>query len=309
MSVLPRHARIVSPTSLVHLEYPLSPSPNASSAQRWTRFVLMSDTHTSTFEVPTGDVLLHTGDLTQRGTLEELRTTMEWLYSLPHPVKIIIAGNHDLAVHREWYDANWERKRHKTKESAGAIFDLLRGPDEQYKFRAHEGGKEWTVYGSPWSPVFGNWAFGYPRKDAKALVSTFPQTDILLTHGPPFDVLDLTNDEMRAGCPALAARVRELQPRLHVFGHIHEARGAYVHLWNADETLGAQNSSQLPESEDDVEGDESEVIPDVIQHLPAGDQTIFVNAANWPAGPNGWRREKVKIGGPGVAPVVVDLLE
>ncbi|KAJ7689452.1 Metallo-dependent phosphatase-like protein [Mycena rosella] len=321
---LPRRVRIVSPTSIVHLEPTLPPvPPSVANAQKWTRFVLLSDTHNATFDPPAGDVLIHTGDLTQRGTLDELKTTMDWLCALPHPLKIIIAGNHDLAVHREWYDDNWQRKRHKTKESAEAITELLKGPravaanlvyleDEQYTFRVHEGGKEWSVYGSPWSPLFGNWAFGYPRAEGKALTSRFPHTDILLTHGPPQHVLDITNADARVGCAALAARVRALRPRLHVFGHIHEARGAYLHLWDrnaGDDALGAQNSSQL---EIDVDGDDGEDAgaPDATVVLPAGPQTVFVNAANSPAGPNSSRNgEKVAVGGPGVGPIVVDLLE
>ncbi|KAJ6480659.1 Metallo-dependent phosphatase-like protein [Mycena vulgaris] len=322
---LPRRAQIVSPTSRVQLEYPLHPLPlpPSESSQKWTRFVLLSDTHNSTFEPPPGDVLVHTGDLTQRGTLKEMKKTVEWLCALPHPLKIIIAGNHDLAVHREWYDGNWQRMRHKSKESAEAVAELFKGPhavaanlvylqDEQYKFRVHEGGREWSIYGSPWSPEFENWAFGYPREDGEALVSQFPHTDILLTHGPPQNLLDLTNGEVRAGCAALSARVRTLRPRLHVFGHIHEARGAYTHLWDADDGLEVQNRSQLCEPEEDVDEDESEeaTVPDAIVNLPPGAQTVFVNAANSPSGPNIWRNGKrVRVGGPGVAPIIVDLLE
>ncbi|KAJ7100113.1 Metallo-dependent phosphatase-like protein [Mycena belliarum] len=316
---LPRRARIVSPSSIVHLEGPppALPPPQAG-AQRWTRFVLLSDTHNATFDPPAGDVLIHTGDLTQRGTLAELKATVDWLCGLPHPIKIIIAGNHDLAVHREWYDENWQRKRHKVKESAEAIVELLKGPravtadlvylqDEEYTFRVHEGGKEWSIYGSPWSPEFYNWAFGYPREAGEALTARFPHTDILLTHGPPQNILDLTNNDDRAGCAALAARVRVLRPRLHVFGHIHEARGAYIHLHrDGTEVLAAQNGSQL-EAEDNSE--ESRM-PDTVEEVPPGPQTVFVNAANWPSGPNTWRNgERVPVGGAGVTPIVVDLLE
>lgn len=88
---LPNRTRITSPTSAVQLEYAAEKGPSPKPGENWTRFVLLSDTHTCTFPVPDGDVLLHTGDLTQMGTLKELETTMEWLYALPHPVKMYIS--------------------------------------------------------------------------------------------------------------------------------------------------------------------------------------------------------------------------
>ncbi|KAF7348578.1 Metallophos domain-containing protein [Mycena venus] len=324
-TALPRRTRITSPSSVVQLEYPpQAPLPKPASST-WTRFVLLSDTHTQIFPgVPDGDVLLHSGDLTRRGTFRDLRRTMEWLYALPHPAKIIIAGNRDFALDREWYDANWtytgRLDRDAVWEPPDPISELLTGPravaanivylrDEEYKFRTRPGGREWTVYGSPQSPNFGARvrAFGYDASDAEAVVSAFPQTDILLTHGPPYNLLDLTTKDANAGCPALAARLAELRPRLHVFGHIHEARGAYVHLWarpDAD-ALGAQNASQMDDAQNGFVQD-----AEVEETVPEGEQTVFVNASNWPSGPNATRNgEPVAMGGPGVQPVIVDLLE
>ncbi|KAJ7794641.1 Metallo-dependent phosphatase-like protein [Mycena olivaceomarginata] len=317
---LPHRTCTTSPTSIVQLEYPSSdstgpvPLPKPDSGGHWTRFVLLSDTHTKRCDVPDGDVLLHSGDLTERGTLKELRSTMEWLYALPHRVKIIIAGNHDSAVHREWYEENWqELSLHRSSdapEPADAVLDLLKGPqavtanivyleDEEYKFKVRDGGKEWSVYGSPWSPYYGDWAFGYEREDGEALISKFPKTDILLTHGPPRNILDLTISKDRAGCAALAAALPTLRPKLHVFGHIHEARGAFVHRWKPGSQLpGAQNAIQLGKTVD--EAADSEPV----------EETIFANAANLPLGRNAWRAGmRVKMGGLGFQPIVVDLLE
>jgi len=54
-------------------------------------------------------------------------------------------------------------------------------------------------------------------------------TDILLTHTPPYEVLDKTRRGKNAGCDVLAARLHQLQTcRLHVFGHIHEAHGVSI---------------------------------------------------------------------------------
>ncbi|KAJ7054498.1 Metallo-dependent phosphatase-like protein [Mycena amicta] len=305
--ILPRRRRIITPTSIVHLEY--IETPSKPSCGNWTRFVLLSDTHSNTFPVPDGDVLLHSGDLTRRGTLRDLRRTMEWLYALPHPVKIIIAGNRDFSLDREWYDKNWTKTGKPAKpavwEPPDPIFELLAGPqaraarivylqDEMYSFKFGE--REWTVYGSAQSPNFGARvrAFGYDDADAPAVVSALPATDILMTHGPPRGILDRTIDNAYAGCPALTSRITNLRPRLHVFGHIHEARGACVHEWRENAPF-AQNSWTTTEAatDEEISGD--------------GPQTIFVNAANTPkvlaGGP------LATVGGPGFQPVIVDLLD
>ncbi|KAJ6491265.1 Metallo-dependent phosphatase-like protein [Mycena vitilis] len=369
---LPHRTSITSRTSVVQLEYTSDAGPLPKPTDgHWTRFVLLSDTHTKRCEVPDGDVLLHSGDLTQRGTTKELKETMEWLYALPHRVKIIMAGNHDSVIHREWYEKNWNHifmhRSAGAPEPAEPVHDLLRGPravaanivyleDEVHRFKVRDGGREWSVFGSPWSPYWGDWAFGYERVDGQALLSNIPQTDILLTHGPPRNILDFTNGKDRAGCSALAARVPELKPKLHVFGHIHEARGAHVHRWREGaEPLSVQNAIQLgventkrankdfrddkpkdADSGSDVDngfvlldedgddemsdGESGSVVDNKIifldesaQETPDGDegeQTIFVNAANYPSGPTVRLQNPMrKLGGPGFQPIIVDMLE
>ncbi|KAJ7201578.1 Metallo-dependent phosphatase-like protein [Mycena pura] len=314
--ILERGRCIISPTSIVQLAYsPTSGTEPKPAPEGWTRFVLLSDTHAQTFPVPAGDVLLHAGDLTRRGTFRDLRHTMHWLYALPHPIKIVITGNRDFALHREWYDVHWTHTGRPGKpavwEPPDPIFELLAGArahaanivylrDERYAFRVRPDGREWSVYGSPQSPNFGARvrAFGYDAADAPAVVSGFPAVDILLTHGPPYGVLDCTTRGACAGCPALTARLSTLRPRLHVFGHIHEARGAYIHRW-------AGGAGAVPGTQMDGGVHEDELV------VGDGEQTVFVNAANFPAGPNAVSGgEPVhSVGGPGVQPVVVDLLD
>ncbi|KAF9531261.1 Metallo-dependent phosphatase-like protein [Crepidotus variabilis] len=242
---------IRSSNAIAHLEYsPTSiPEKPLVEGEEWTRFVCISDTHTHEIEVPDGDVLLHSGDLTNLGTEKDFEKTMKWLCGLPHKVKIIIAGNHDLTLHTDWYEKHSPNFHLRAgKQDINKILPLLKGKgaqasnlvylqDEVYRFKLKENGREWSVYGSPWSPEFCNWAFGYEPEDGKALVSKFPQTDILLTHGPPYALLDLTTTGELAGCKALRKRLASLKPRLHLFGHIHEAHGAYLHEWDKGATL------------------------------------------------------------------------
>jgi Icc-related predicted phosphoesterase len=51
------------------------------------------------------------------------------------------------------------------------------------------------------------------------------QVDVLITHGPPANILDLTFLGQHVGCPQLLQRIKQIKPRLHVFGHIHEGYG------------------------------------------------------------------------------------
>ncbi|KAJ7484375.1 hypothetical protein FB451DRAFT_1363901 [Mycena latifolia] len=98
---------------------------------------------------------------------------------------------------------------HIFAQSAESIRQLLKGPraiaanvvyleGEEHRFSVRDGGKEWSVYGSPanYTPIPGGWAFGYKYENAEA-------SRCRLTHGPPHDVLDLTIRKERAGCPPL----------------------------------------------------------------------------------------------------------
>lgn len=81
---------------------------------------------------------------------------------------------------------------------------------------------------SPWQPEFCAWAFNLERDsdEIRAVWEKIPDdTDILITHGPPHGILDLTLRNNHTGCRALLDRVRAIRPKLHVFGHIHEAYG------------------------------------------------------------------------------------
>jgi len=55
-------------------------------------------------------------------------------------------------------------------------------------------------------------------------------TDILITHGPPMDIMDKTEiGGHHVGCQYLAKRIKKVKPKVHIFGHIHETYGTQVH--------------------------------------------------------------------------------
>jgi len=88
-----------------------------------------------------------------------------------------------------------------------------------------EGIKFW---GSPITPFFHDWAFNRWPAGIKPHWDLIPEeVDVLITHGPPFGILDLTTySKENVGCPILREKIFSIKPKVHVFGHIHEARGS-----------------------------------------------------------------------------------
>jgi hypothetical protein len=89
-------------------------------------------------------------------------------------------------------------------------------------------GRQLRVYGSPCTPRHGNWAFQYPRNEDVWTGSVPDGIDMLITHGPTLGHLDL----QKLGCANLLRTLWRVQPRLHVFGHIHEGSGTDWLLFN-----------------------------------------------------------------------------
>ncbi|SPO02307.1 uncharacterized protein DNG_04980 [Cephalotrichum gorgonifer] len=172
--------------------------------------------------VPDGDLLLHAGDLTNTGSFEELQAQIDWLKSLPHEHKVVIAGNHDLLLDPAYVDRFPDRiyEGDGTSRSdldwGGVIY--LNDSSARLQFR---NGRSLTVYGSPWTPLCGSFAFQYPDVRTVWPNKIPPDTEVLLTHGPPRGHLD----EGGKGCPQLLREIWRARPRLVVFGHIHPGHG------------------------------------------------------------------------------------
>ena len=94
--------KLITNISRVYLKYDVL-NPPAHPGKGWTRFICISDTHGSTPSVPSGDVLIHAGDLTVYGSRKSFEDTIAYLENLPHPVKVYVPMlilNHNLHVHQ-----------------------------------------------------------------------------------------------------------------------------------------------------------------------------------------------------------------
>ena len=185
------------------------------------RIVCISDTHTlhnRLYNIPKGDVIVHSGDFTSNGRFLEMEDFIEWFSSLGFEQLILIAGNLDeffqRVIRMHWLEVLKKKNIHYLEDSHVTI--------DNVKF-----------YGTPWQPEFCNWAFNLPR--GKLLLEKWKMipndTDVLVTHTPPYGVLDtiIPNSELgdgNLGCFDLYSEVmNRINPRLHIFGHIHGSYG------------------------------------------------------------------------------------
>lgn len=173
---------------------------------------MLADTHGfhNDVKVPDGDLLIFAGDATMRGNREELRDFADWANKLPHKYKITIAGNHDFCFKK--YRAESERiiAPMMYLEDEGAVIDNI-----------------W-IWGTPWTPTFGNWAFMRDENELSKIFDDIPQVDILISHGPPRNMMDeSTFGNVNCGSVSLW---RVPTPKVHIFGHIHEGYGTYTDM-------------------------------------------------------------------------------
>lgn len=176
------------------------------------KIVCISDTHTKHHEVilPKGDLLIHAGDVSWVGSELQLIDFFKWFDKQDFKHKIFIAGNHDLMFERN------------PKQAQSLIPKSIIYLEESSV--TIEGIK---IYGTQITPYFFNWAFNrYPGQDIEQHTQKIPNdTDILITHGPPYGILDANVKGEHCGCPSLLSKIQEVKPKLLICGHIHKGYG------------------------------------------------------------------------------------
>jgi len=206
------------------------------------KLTLISDTHCRLRKiiVPESDLLLHAGDLTFQGNVQEISQELRELGRIAKNFKhgcILTPGNHD-----RLFENNWALAKQMCEDEGIKVL--------------HQEGIEvegLKIWASANSPAFCNWAFNVDRLEIAKYWAEIPDdTHVLITHGPPMGILDgverfngkLCEFEIEhVGCYALKERISELkQLKLHVFGHIH---GGYGKLQVGDITyVNASNCTE-----------------------------------------------------------------
>jgi Icc-related predicted phosphoesterase len=200
------------------------------------KLTFISDTHTKhnqiTSSLPGGDVIIHAGDVSSMGYKHELQQFLKWFNGLDNYThKIFIAGNHD------W---GFQDSPEMCKELLD-FYNKVTYLQDDLEVIGEDYNTAVKIWGSPWQPEFYNWAFNLPRmgEELKEKWDMIPlNTDILVTHGPPWGHLDtVVGNPTNLGCELLTEQVNVVKPKIHVFGHIHSGYGykfdGDTHYFNA----------------------------------------------------------------------------
>jgi len=175
------------------------------------KIACVSDLHGYLPEIPPADLLLIAGDICPLDIQRNHESCVNWLNNeFAEWIKktaiptFVIAGNHDFVF----------------QQKINTTFNYLQ--DSAAEFSGL------NIWGTPWQPVFFNWAFNATEEQLKEKWDLIPaNTDILVVHGPPYMAGDLTINHIRTGSSSLRERIEAIQPKLVVCGHIHEGRGVY----------------------------------------------------------------------------------
>ena len=174
------------------------------------KLCFIADTHRRHRElvIPPCDILVHCGDICSfhEDDLGTLRDADAWFAELPAKHVLCVGGNHDFLLEQgQFRFSNAQLLEDRLVELCGL-----------------------RIYGSPWCPDLPDFAYFMDGKSRAERWRRIPVgIDVLITHTPPLGVLDLpTTRNRNLGCPFLRDELMRIQPRVHVFGHVHASYGS-----------------------------------------------------------------------------------
>lgn len=220
-----------------------------------TRILVVSDTHGQAFNPPLNpdhiDVVVHCGDFTQHSKLSEMKMALQLLDNIDSTLKLIIPGNHDFSLDPPIFKEKIDEARRLTDDlddglvqaaygKCGDAKDLFQSARERGIYLLTEGtyhfalknGASLKVYASPYTPCPSGeqptWGFQYSDGHEFDIEQG---TELVLTHGPPRGIFDMSPEKRRLGCSDLFSAVARARPKVHCFGHVHNGWGAKVARW------------------------------------------------------------------------------
>lgn len=177
------------------------------------KIICISDTHNKhrQLNIPKGDVLVHAGDISEGGTKREIIDFLDWFSTQPHEHKIFIAGNHD------FYLEKLDRE------------DLKKLIPENLQYLENSGVTIQGVkfWGISHTQNNGQWAFNLDNclKTSNPWNEIPSNTNVLITHSPPYKINDLLKNGEHIGNASLYTALNKININFHIFGHVHDAYG------------------------------------------------------------------------------------
>lgn len=180
---------------------------NSEIKERIVKVCVMSDAHWNFpyIEVPDCDIFMYCGDWSGSGTISEHIKFCQWVNKINARYKLIVPGNHDM------YCYHYPDMAASMLRGSNALL-LVDKEVECYGIR---------IYGTPWSPRFGQWGYMRPDEDLYDYFKQIPKgVHILLTHTPPNGILDLAGTT-HIGSKSLVRALKMKPIPFHFFGHNH----------------------------------------------------------------------------------------
>ena len=194
------------------------------SSSNEIRIIAISDTHNGYNKLTQqlidlyqseNDILVHCGDMTERGSVDELNNINSWFGELPYKYKIAISGNMDgIGLDKQHIDGY--------KIFTNAVYlqhQSLEIPDL--------GSNGFKIFASPYTPEFVGGFQLYSEKESRLKWQDIPNDiDLLISHGPPYNILDSTSRGMSIGDKVLMNEINQrIKPKAVLFGHVHASFG------------------------------------------------------------------------------------
>lgn len=162
-------------------------------------------------------------------------TFYPWVNQLPCEHVVMTWGNHDwVGMEPDVLDQIPAPKKLHTLVDEGVTLDGVH------------------FYGSPWQPRFYDWAFNLDEVDLSRRWKLIDDhTDVLVVHGPPKGYGDRMKRGYKTDAPgseSLTRRIKEVEPKLVVCGHIHQAAGSYELTGNSGKSIYVYNCAIVDSS-------------------------------------------------------------
>ena len=201
------------------------------------KIVALSDQHGFLPDIERCDLLIIAGDICPDRIGESLarhnparqkawfdRHVRPWLATSRAAHKILTWGNHD------WCGQACSFAEDAPATATSTVLQIV--VDEAVSVPAAAGMRSVSIWASPWSHQFDDWAFMKPRADLAEIYAAIPaRVDILVSHEPPFGLGDCcrlpSGDVAHVGSRELLAAIERVRPRLVICGHLHEGHGRF----------------------------------------------------------------------------------